>query len=330
MPYRPIAIGSLAIPGNLFLAPVAGYSDRAYRSLCLEYGADMAYTEMVAVEALVRDHRKTMELASPAKNETILAIQLFGANPESFALAVEKILPLKPSLIDVNCGCPVPKVVKSGAGSALMKDTGRIRAIVQAASGASSVPVTVKIRTGWDSDHINFLEAAAAAVEGGAKAVALHARTREQGYSGLADWDSIRILKENLAVPVIGSGDLFLASDAVSMMEKTGCDAVMFARGALGNPFIFREARRLIENPDSADAAYRPPFEEIIQAARRHFELSLEYSGEVLTCMEMKKHLCSYFKGFPRAAEFRNAIVTAKTVADYEKFLRLEYMPPVP
>ena len=330
MPYKPLTVGSLVIPGNLFLAPVAGYSDRAYRSLCLEYGADMAYTEMVSVEAMVRDHQKTMVLASAAKNEAMLAVQLFGSNPESFTLAVEKLRPLRPSLIDINCGCPVPKVVKSGAGSALMKDPEKVHAIVRATAGASEVPVTVKIRTGWDSTHISYREVAAAAVEGGARAVTLHSRTREQGYSGKADWNALRDLKDQLKVPVIGSGDLFLATDAVAMFEQTGCDGVMFARGALGNPFIFRETRALLEGSGAATASYRPPFDEVLAAARRHFELSLEYNGEALTCMEMKKHLCSYFKGFPHAAELRNEIVTAKTVEDYDKFLRLDNKPIAP
>jgi tRNA-dihydrouridine synthase B len=331
VPGERISIGSFQPKGILFLAPVAGYTDRAFRSLCVEFGADLTYTEMVSVEALVRDSAKTLALTEPAENEAEYAVQLFGAKPDSFARAAERIGDRRVSLIDVNCGCPVPKVIKSGAGSALLKSPELVREIASALSGATDVPVTVKIRSGWDSSRINYLETADAAISGGASAITLHARTREQGYAGTANWDHVKTLKDFLvgrgsSVPVFGSGDLFRAADAVSMLARTGCDAVMFARGALGNPFIFRETEALLAGA-AETAAYRPSIEEVVEAARRHFELSLEYSGERLTCMEMKKHLCAYFKGFPHAAELRSRIVLARTRADYDCFLRLENEP---
>jgi nifR3 family TIM-barrel protein len=311
---RQVRLDGATLPGNLFLAPVAGYSDAAFRSICVELGADLCYTEMVSAEALTRGHLKTNFLLERAENESRYAIQLFGSKPDILARAVEKLLPLEPLVIDLNCGCPVPKIIKSGAGSALIRKPELLRSIVGAMSSASPIPVTVKIRLGWDEDSVNFLEVAQAAVAGGAKAVTLHARTRAQGYSGRADWSRIAELARDLRVPVFGSGDVFQAADVLKMLEATGCAGVMIARGALGNPFIFAEARALL------DGAPMPVFDDARRAdvARRHLGLSVRFLGERTACVEFRKQFCSYTKGMAGGAELRALAVKASNVAEFE------------
>ena len=307
-------LGSLEIPGNLFLAPVAGYSDAAFRCLCAEYGCDLAYTEMVSAEALTRNHRKTRSLLEKGESENLYAIQLFGSTPDVMARAAAMLAPYRPALVDVNCGCPVPKITKSGAGSALLKDPRKIEAIVRAMREATEAPVTVKIRLGWDEASVNYLETAAAAVSGGAAAVTLHARTKTQGYSGKSDWTALSRLKSELAVPLFGSGDVFSPEDALRMLAQTGVDGVMFARGAIGNPFIFRQTRELLEGRSV------PEFSRVqrVQAARRHLALAVRYLGEKTACVEFRKQVCSYTRGTQGGASLRQAAVKASSVADYE------------
>ncbi|HUW41593.1 MAG TPA: tRNA dihydrouridine synthase DusB [Rectinemataceae bacterium] len=322
-PHHGVRIGALELPGNLFLAPVAGYSDAAFRSVCVEQGADLCYTEMVSSEALTRDHPATKALLARAENEKLYAVQLFGARPETLAKAAVLLLPWKPALIDLNCGCPVPKIVRAGAGSALMRRPEAIRDIVSAmrsslaAAGASRIPVTVKIRTGWDSESVNFLEAAHAAVEGGASAVTLHARTKAQGYSGSADWSRIAELASALDVPVFGSGDVFRPEDAVRLLKETKCSGVMVARGAMGNPFIFREARALLEGSPISPATTA----ERAAAARRHLELSAKFLGERRACVEFRKQFCSYTKGTVSGAELRAEAVRSSSLAEFSRLL---------
>lgn len=319
-----LRIGALELSGNLFLAPVAGYSDAAFRSVCVEQGADLCYTEMVSSEAFARNHPKTQELLSRADNEKHYAIQLFGAKPEILARASVMLLPWKPSVIDLNCGCPVPKIVRSGAGSALIRHPELIRDIVRAMvaalceAGAADVPVTVKIRSGWDSENINYLETAGAAVEGGAAAVTLHARTKVQGYSGKADWSQIAEIARALPVPVFGSGDVFHAEDAVRMLAETGCAGVMIARGAMGNPFIFREARALQEGGAAthANAALRA------ETARKHLELSAKFLGARKACVEFRKQFCSYSKGTAFGAELRTEAVRSSNLEEFRQTFR--------
>jgi tRNA-dihydrouridine synthase B len=314
--YRPVAVGSVTLPGNIFLAPVAGYSDAAFRSVCFGLGADLCYTEMVSSEALTRGHPKTASLMERAENETRYAIQLFGANPATLAAAAALAARRNPVLVDLNCGCPVPKIVRSGAGSALMKKPELIRdiaAAMRAALGPGGPPVTVKIRTGWDEGSVNYLEAADAAVEGGAEAVTLHARTRAQGYAGKADWSRIADLAARLRVPVFGSGDVSEPADAARMIAETGCAGVMIARGAMGDPFIFRRARAAMMGlPDEPIAA-----SERVEAARRHLELSARFLGERTACVEFRKQFCSYTKGAIGGAELRAAGVKACTIAEF-------------
>lgn len=313
--HRPVRVGGALIPGNLFLAPVAGYSDAAFRSVCADEGADLCYTEMVSAEALVRGHKRTRELMARAENETRYAIQLFGSKPETLARAALLSLEFTPSLVDLNCGCPVPKIVKAGAGSALMREPGLVREIVRAMAGAlspSGVPVTVKIRSGWDEGSRNFMEVAAAAVEGGAAAVTLHARTRAMGYSGKAAWPEIAKLAAALSVPVFGSGDLFSAEAARRMLEETGCSGAMIARGAMGNPFVFREARALLEGLPAPAIGVR----EKAEAARKHLLLSVRFLGERTACVEFRKQFCSYTKGTVAGAALRSEAVRASGLAE--------------
>jgi nifR3 family TIM-barrel protein len=319
--YHPVDIGGVALPGNLFLAPVAGYSDSAFRSVCFGLGADLCYTEMVSAEALVRSHPKTAQLMDRAENETRYAIQLFGSRPETLAAAALIAAERSPALIDLNCGCPVPKIVRAGSGSALMKDPGKIRDIVAAMTsairrelGPHGPPVTAKIRLGWDEQTENYREAAQAAVEGGAAAVTLHARTRAQGYSGAADWTKIADLAERLSVPVFGSGDVFAPLDAARMVAKTGCAGVMIARGAMGDPFIFRRAREAMLGLHDAE----PALTERVAAAKRHLELSVRALGERTACVEFRKQFCSYTKGAVGGAELRKEAVKACTQREFE------------
>jgi nifR3 family TIM-barrel protein len=315
--HHPVQVGGVELPGNLFLAPVAGYSDAAFRSVCVDEGADLCFTEMVSSEALVRGHSKTKSLLVRADNEANYAIQLFGANPEVLAEACRLALPWKPLLIDLNCGCPVPKIVRAGAGSALMKTPALFRDIVKAMAEAlapSGVPLTVKIRLGWDSGSINYREIADLAVGAGAAAVTLHARTRAQNYSGKADWAAIGDLARSLPVPVFGSGDIFSAEAARRLLEEGGAAGVMIARGAMGNPFIFREARAALRG--EARPAISP--EGRVAVARRHLELSVRYLGERTACVEFRKQFCSYTKGSIAGAELRNEAVRGASLKDFE------------
>ena len=332
--YRPITIGTLALDGNLFLAPVAGYSDRSFRSLCAEQGANFAFTELVSAEALYRNPGHyglaqggttvpaAVSLVRRASNEQHYAVQLFAALPEAVYKAALLLAPLKPDAVDINAGCPVPKVVKNGAGSALMKDPARLGKMVEAAVKASgealgNAPVTVKMRSGWDHDSINYAECARIAVEAGAAMVSLHPRTRGQYYSGTSDWSRIADLVSRLSVPVTGSGDLYTPEDARRMLRETGCAAVMFARGAMGNPFIFSAARSFLESGEWQPA----PFSERLRAAFRHLELLAADIGERGACLEMRKQFCAYTKGLTGGAAVREQAVHAQTIDDYRRIL---------
>jgi len=338
--YRPVKIGPLELPGNLFLAPVAGYTDSAFRSICAEQGACFAFTELVSAEALYRSfgrygltapdsgfERKNpnsaaVNLIKRGDSEERYAIQLFGGESESVFKAASLLAPMKPDALDINCGCPVPKVVKNGAGSALMRNPVNLGRITEAASRASrealgGIPVTVKIRSGWDSSSINYIECARIAVDAGASMVTLHPRTRSQGYSGRSCWDHIADLVTRIAVPVTGSGDLYTPEDARQMLEETGCAAVMFARGAMGNPFIFSSARSLLET-----GSWEPvSFDLRIAAFLRHLEMLSANIGERTACLEMRKQFCAYTKGIPGGAALRGKAVQAQTAEEYKQII---------
>jgi tRNA-dihydrouridine synthase B len=305
---------------KVFLAPVAGYTDRPFRSVCVDWGADLCYTEMVSAEALVRSSAKTEELLLRADNEREYAIQLFGSSPAAMAQAAKLVAACNPVCIDVNAGCPVPKVVKNGAGSALMRSPQRIREIIQAMRAETDIPVTVKFRSGWDADTVNFMDFAEQAILGGASALCLHARTRAQGYSGRADWAHLARLKKNSPVPVYGSGDIFTPEDALRMEAETGVDAVMIARGAMGNPFIFRE----IKMKQADEPAWRPSLGDRLDTMRRHLALSVPVYGERLACIQFRKQFCAYTKGIFHGAEVRKDGAQAESRAEYESlFARL-------
>ncbi len=318
--YHPVTVGSLRLEGNLFLAPVAGYSDRAFRSVCIEGEAAFCCTEMISAEGLVRNAGKTEALLWRADNETQYGVQIFGGNPEAMSRAAEIVAEkTQPSLIDINAGCPVPKVVKTGAGAALTRDPDRLFAVTAAVvTAVSPLPVTVKIRSGWTAESPSWKEAARAATEAGANAITIHPRTRAAGYGGSADWGVIAELAACLkgkGVPVFGSGDVFSPEDARRMLETTGADAVTFARGALGNPFIFRETRELLET-----GAYAPASSEArIEAGFRELERLAADEGEEAACRKMRKRFCAYSKGIAGGAELRKLLTAAERIADYRR-----------
>ena len=326
--YRPVKIGSLELSGNLFLAPVAGYTDRTFRSICAEYGADFSFTELASAEALTRGGKPTFDLVRRGESEKRYAVQLFGHDPQTMYKAALALAPFRPEAVDINSGCPVTKVVKTGAGSALMKDPARMGRIVQAIVKASAealggVPVTIKMRSGWDSQTLNYPECARIAVEAGAAMVTLHSRTKAQGYEGKSNWSHLADLVTRVNVPVTGSGDLYTPEDAANMLGQTGCAAVMFARGAEGNPFIFPAARSFLTTGSWEPA----PFEERIDVAFRHLKLLAEDIGERAACREMRKQFCAYIKGppgkpgLPGSAALRNRLVQAETIEDFRNIL---------
>ena len=337
MLYHPVTIGNLTIPGNLFLAPVAGYSDRAFRSVCREGGANFAYTEMVSAEALVRGSDKTHQLMVRAANEEMYAIQLLGGTPEVMGQAVELVLgqnnrEVVPEVIDINAGCPVPKITKTGAGSSLTRCPEQLYKVVAAAVSASTsmgdkqVPVTIKIRSGWDAQTITWKEAALAAIEAGAAALTIHPRTRAQGYEGKSDWSILAELvvlvqeKKQGKVPVFGSGDIFTPEDAQRMLQETGCQGVMFARGAMGNPFIFVQTRQLLETGSYAEI--EPTVR--IRAGIHELHCLIQDAGEDSACRQMRKRFCAYSKGVSGGSRLREAIVAASTEADYISLFQRE------
>lgn len=319
MLYHPVKIGKLELSGNIFLAPVAGYSDRSFRSICVEHGATFTYTEMVSAEALVRNNLKTEILMRRAENETAYAVQVFGGEPETVADGAKIILEkTNCECIDINCGCPVPKIIKTGAGSALTRDPERLYNVVKAVVQiAGDIPVTVKIRSGWDENHITWKEAALAALDAGVSAITMHARTRAQGYEGKSDWSKIKELTALSAgkIPIFGSGDLFTPEDAERMLSETGCDGVMFARGAMGNPFIFDKTIQLLTTGKYDDI----PVQKRIETGFRELLNLSNDIGEKSACLEMRKRFCAYSKGMNGGAAIREKIVKAQTISDYKE-----------
>jgi nifR3 family TIM-barrel protein len=320
---------------------VAGYSDRAFRSICIDAGADFSFTELVSAESVIRGRPDLKAPDDPgpvglllrrADNEAVYGIQLFGAEAERMGEAAALLEPWKPALLDINSGCPVPKVTRTGAGAALMRESANLGRVVEAVVRASrehlgGIPVTVKIRSGWDGQSINYRECGRIAVEAGAALVSLHPRTRAQGYGGKSDWSHIADLASRLSVPVAGSGDLYLPEDGERMLRETGCAAIMFARGALGNPFIFPETRALLMG-----RVFRPPDPaERMGLALRHLERLAADLGERRACVEMRKHFCAYTKadqrprrggtGLPGGAALRNRLVHGETIGDFRRIL---------
>lgn len=325
--FHPVDIGPLHLDGNLFLAPIAGYSDRAFRSLCVECGASFCTTEMVSAEALVRKNQKTDSLMKRSPNEKAYAVQIFGGKAETMAQAARIVLEKTDcECIDINGGCPVPKIVKTGAGSMLSKEPNRLLAIVSSVKKSVEeycsehpqrkiVPVTVKIRSGWDSSSIMWKECTQAALEARADAITIHARTRAQGYSGKADWNLQAEMVDFVAgrIPVFGSGDAFTPEDAKRMLEETRCDAVMFARGAMGDPFLFS---RTIQYLTKGSYETETP-KERIAAGFRELAINIEEQGELGACLQMRKKFCAYSSGLQGGSRLRARIVEAKTQEEY-------------
>jgi tRNA-dihydrouridine synthase B len=295
---------------------MAGYTDAPFRALCAEHGAALCYAEMVSAEAIRRGSDRTLRLLERFPGERSVGHQIFAATPAAAAAAVRAIHPLAPTVIDLNCGCSVPKVLKSGCGAALLGDPVLVGRLVAAMRDETDLPVTVKLRLGADERSITFLDCAGEAIRAGAAAVALHPRTRRQGFGGRARWSALAELKAAASVPVFGSGDLFTASDAVAMAEQTGVDAVMIARGSLGNPFIFAEIRALIEGREIRFGA-----RERLEAALRHLAMEIRAKGEGVACREMRKHFVAYSRGMRGGSELRQAVVHAATLDRYRQIV---------
>ncbi|MBJ6802516.1 tRNA dihydrouridine synthase DusB [Geomonas propionica] len=316
---KTVAIGSLTLKNRVFLAPMAGITNLPMRIIARERGASLTFTEMVSVNGLTREGRKSFDLLRTTPEDRPIGMQLFGDEPEMLAEAA-RLVEGYGELIDINMGCPVKKVVGTGAGSALMKDPVKVGRIIRCVRKATPLPFTVKIRTGWVCGDDTFLEVGRIAQEEGCDAITLHPRSRAQMFEGKANWSKLAELKSALKIPVIGSGDLFSADDVVRMFRETGCDAVMVARGAMGNPWLFREALALM----AGEVPVPPTVAERLAVARRHLELFTEFEGGRVALMEMRKHLAWYSKGLPGAAHFRAAVNriehTAELVGAMEEF----------
>lgn len=311
-------IGSIETLNNIFLAPMAGVTDMPFRRICKKYGAGVVYSEMISAKGLFYNDKKTAELMQISSDERPCAIQIFGSDPNIMAEIIPKVMAYNPEFIDINMGCPTPKIVNNGDGSALLKNPALIGKIVRAVSDASSMPVTVKIRKGWDDGSVNAVETAKIIEENGASAIAVHGRTRAQFYSGEADWDIIRQVKQTVKIPVIGNGDIWNAEDAKRMMEYTGCDAVMVARGAEGNPFIFRQINELFK---TGSVSYYPTAQERIMQAIEHTEALAEFKGEERGVKEARKHIAWYIKGLPNASSVKGEIFKVSDVASMKNIL---------
>lgn len=312
-----LKIGSLELADNLLLAPMAGITSLPLRLLARVQGASLCFTEMVSVNGLVRDGRKSFELMRSSSEDRPLGVQLFGSDPDLLAEGA-RLSESYADLIDINMGCPVKKVVGSGAGSALLQSPDKIRSIIRTVRQATRLPLTVKIRSGWSVDSVNYLLIGRIAADEGVDAVTLHPRTRNQMFDGVSDWSQIETLKKSLQIPVLGSGDLFSAADVVRMLQQTGCDGVMIARGALGNPWIFSQAVAL-----RGGAAIVPVSrEERFAVAMRQLELFIAASGERLAVKEMRKHLCWFAKGVSGAAHFRATVNQLESGAAIETAMR--------
>jgi nifR3 family TIM-barrel protein len=299
-------IEDINLKTDILLAPMAGVTDAPFRAICSRFGYGLAYTEMVSAKALMYNDRKTIEILQKAEEEPQPAVQIFGSDIEAIRYAVNYLNNTETPLIDINMGCPTPKITKNGEGSALMKHPCKASKIIETAAKASDKPVTVKIRSGWDKDSMNYLEFARMAEQSGVAAIAVHPRTRNMHYSGKADWDVIKKVKQTVRVPIIGNGDIFSGQDALEMLEKTGCDAVMVARGAMGNPWIFREYHSLKNGEDPV----KPSISEKKLMIAGHFDLLVKYKGMHRAVLEIRKHAAWYAHGEHNAAKFRRKVFT--------------------
>lgn len=312
-------IGNVDIKTNVALGPMAGVTDLPFRLLCKEQGCGLLYTEMVSAKAVLYNNKNTEELLKTDKKESPIAVQLFGSEPQIMADIAKRLAERDFDIIDVNMGCPVPKVVNNGEGSALLKNPLLVGNIVEAMANAVDKPVTVKIRTGFDETCINAEEIAYIIQESGGAAVAVHGRTRSQYYSGKADWDVIRRVKEKVHIPVIGNGDIRSGEDAVRMFKETGCDAVMIGRGAQGNPWIFRQVKDYLE---TENITAPPSIDEIVDMIIRHCQMLCDVKGEFTAVREMRKHFAWYTAGIKHAAALRNEVNHITKQDEFNEFVQ--------
>lgn len=308
-----LQIGNVTLKNNVILAPMAGVTDLPFRILCREQGAGLICMEMVSAKAIYYQNKNTEQLLRIHPAEMPVSLQLFGSDPDIISEMAKRIEERPFAVLDLNMGCPVPKVVNNGEGSALMKNPKLVAEILDKLVKAIRKPVTVKIRKGFDEEHVNAVEIARIAEACGAAAVAVHGRTRQQYYSGRADWDVIAAVKDAVSIPVIGNGDVTDPLSAEAMLRHTGCDGVMIGRAAQGNPWIFREVTKYLE---TGIIPPRPAPEEVRELVRRHAELQLEYKGEYTAVREMRKHLAWYTAGYPCSARFRRMINALETMEE--------------
>mgnify|MGYP000175989625 CR=1 FL=1 len=314
-----LKIGNVELENNLILAPMAGVTDLPFRLLCKEQGCGLMYTEMVSAKAILYKNRNTGPLMEVRPEEEPVALQLFGSDPEIVSDIAAQVEDGPYAFIDINMGCPVPKIVNNGEGSALMKNPKLVEEILTALVKKVKKPVTVKFRKGFDDDYINAVEIARIAESCGVSAVAVHGRTRAQFYSGKADWDIIRQVKEAVKIPVIGNGDIFTPEDAKRMLYETGCDGLMIARGAKGNPWIFSRTLHYLE---TGELLGPPDKEELKETILRHAQLQIQFKGEYLGLCEMRKHLSWYTVGLPHSSSLRNDVNQTETWEDFYNLIQ--------
>ena len=311
-------IGKIKLDAPLVLAPMAGITDLPFRVICRRLGCGMTVSEMVSAKGLLYKNVKTTEMLRIDAGERPTAIQLFGSVPQELAEAAKMVEASGADIIDFNMGCPVPKIVNNGEGSALMKNPQLAYEILAAMVEAVQIPVTVKFRAGWDDEHLNAVEIALAAERAGVAAVAVHGRTRQQFYEGKADWSIIRDVKQAVKVPVFGNGDIFTVADGLRMLEETGVDGLLLGRGADGNPWLFQQLKAVLAGESCPE---KPSLDERLDLASEHLDMLIEFKGERVSVKEMRRHISAYLKGMPHAAEFRGRFHKVDTREQFQALL---------